>query len=421
MIGLVDCNNFFVSCERIFNPSLEGRPVAVLSNNDGVVVARSRELKALGIPMGEPYFRLQGLAELHGIIFRSSNYELYADISRRVMSVLRDFSPMTEQYSIDEAFMHVNLKNSNDAKAYEAYASFLRKRILQWIGVPVGVGFAQTKTLAKIANHIAKQRQDGVFVMQKPDPAILKEVPISDIWGVGRRFAKRLSDIGIRDAHALSQMLPQDARRKFNICLERTVHELNGIPGSQLEDFDSSGKTVTCSRTFGVAVTEFSDLRESVATYTETAARKMREAGRKANGCTVYFMLCPEYSPVQLEGGFTSTDIALRRPSNNSSELLSQIFQALPKIFIKGRRYRKSGVTFWGLDKNQLEQLELFTPPPQSPLPDKLYRTLDKINLAYGRSAIHTLAEGTDKIWAMKRAMLTRRCTTRWEELATVN
>ncbi|MBQ7652254.1 MAG: Y-family DNA polymerase, partial [Victivallales bacterium] len=329
MVGLVDCNNFFVSCERIFEPALEGRPVAVLSNNDGVVVARSKELKALGVPMGEPYFRLKELAPLYGIAFRSSNYELYGDISRRVMEVLSEDSPMLEQYSIDEAFIHISLKLSEEQEpsaAYTEYATHLRKKLLKWIGMPVGVGFAQTKTLAKIANHTAKKLDSGVFVMPRPDHDLLREIPVGDVWGVGRRIADRLASIGIRNARALAEMDPHDVRRRFSVCLLRTVYELNGIKAIDYGEFDSPTKTATCSRAFGMPVTEFSDLRESIAEYTETAARRIREIGRKANGCSLYLQIYPEYHPVPLEGGFVSDNIPLKRPTSNTSEILAQIF-----------------------------------------------------------------------------------------------
>ena len=424
MVGLVDCNNFFVSCERIFEPALEGRPVAVLSNNDGVVVARSKELKALGVPMGEPYFRLKDIAPLYGIVFRSSNYELYGDISRRVMEVLREDSPMLEQYSIDEAFIHISLKHSEEQEpsaAYSEYAALLRQKLLKWIGMPVGVGFAQTKTLAKIANHTAKKMASGVFVMPRPDYDLLKKVPVGDVWGVGRRIADRLMSIGIRDARALAEMEPHDVRRRFSICLLRTVYELNGLNAIDYGEFDSPTKTTTCSRAFGMPVTEFSDIRESIAEYTETAARRIREIGRKANGCSIYLQIYPEHLPVPLDGGFVSDNIPLKRPTNNTSEILAQILPRLQLIFVNGRRYKKSGVTLWGLDVRQQEQLELFTPPEQPPLPTKLYRTLDMLNERYGRGTIRTLASGMEKNWKMQRNLLTRHYTTRWDELATVN
>ena len=424
MVGLVDCNNFFVSCERIFEPALEGRPVAVLSNNDGVVVARSKELKALGIPMGEPYFRLKDIAPLYGIVFKSSNYELYGDISRRVMEVLREDTPMLEQYSIDEAFMHINLKLSADddaSSAYSEYAVHLREKLLKWIGMPVGIGFAQTRTLAKIANHTAKKRDSGVYVMPRPDYDLLREVPVGDVWGVGRRLSDRLMSIGIRDARALAEMEPRDARRRFSVCLLRTVYELNGTKTTDFGDFDSPTKTATCSRAFGTPVIEFSELRESVAEYAETAARRIREIGRKANGCSLFLQIYPEYHPAPLDGGFVSDCFPLRRPTNNTSEILAQLLPRLPKIFVSGRRYKKSGVTLWGLDVKQEEQLDLFTPPAKPPIPTILYKTIDLLNERYGRAAVHTLAAGMEKPWKMQRNMLTKHYTTRWDELATVN
>ena len=419
MIGLVDCNNFFVSCERVFSPSLEGRPVAILSNNDGVVVARSPELKALGVPMGEPYFKLRPFAEKLGIIFKSSNYELYADFSRRVMEVLRQSSPEIEQYSIDEAFVHLVLKDGD----YARYAAELRERLLKWVGIPVGIGFAKTKTLAKIANHMAKHGGEGVFVMDGEDThGLLDSIEVDEVWGIGRRLSARLKAIGIRTAGALADMPPEDASRRFNVCLARTIQELNGIQAFDFQDFYSPTRSVTCSRTFGRPVTDFSDIRESIASYAEEAAAKMRRMGRKAAGCNVFFQrsLQNNGAGFAFDEGFTVRSVVFRRPTSNTSEALDQILPMLPEMFDNGRRYRKSGITFWGLDRCQEEQLDMFIQPKQAPIPDSLYSSIDAINACYGKSTIHTLAGGTAKEWKMQRNMLTRRYTTNWDELPEV-
>lgn len=417
MVGLVDCNNFFVSCERIFAPALEGRPVAVLSNNDGVVVARSKELKALGIPMGEPYFKLKQIADLYGIVFKSSNYELYADISRRVMAVLRESSPLVEQYSIDEGFLHITLSNDDD---YVRCAEMLRHKIWHWVGIPVGVGFAQTRTLAKIANHIAKHTEAGTYVMLKPDMEVLDTVPVDEVWGVGYRSAKKLKGIGIRTAADLARMPHEEARKRFSVCLLRTIYELNGEQASLPDDLDTPSKSATCSRAFGAVVTSVADLRESIAQYADNAARRIRDMGTKATGCNIFFEYCPEYSPVKLDGGFTGRSILFKRPTSNTSEILSQVLPVVPKSILHNRRYRKSGITLWGMDTNPAEQLELFDPPPKPPIPDKLYKTLDAINLNYGKNTIHTLAEGLAPGWKMKRSLLSQRYTTSWDELPVV-
>ncbi len=246
MIGLIDCNNFYVSCERVFNPRLIGRRVAVLTNNDGCVVSRSPEFKKLNIPVGTPYFKIKDLEKPLGLIFISSNYELYADMSNRVMSVLRQFTPQVEQYSIDEAFIHFNLPEDSD---YEALAMSLRERVLQWTGIPTGIGFASTRTLAKLGSEIAKkQTQTGVFVVPKNPEDILRETPVGDIWGVGPRVEKRLMALGVRTALQLAESDLSWLQKKFSVCLVRTALELRGQAATAAEDFGHPMKTAACTR-----------------------------------------------------------------------------------------------------------------------------------------------------------------------------
>ena len=269
MIGLVDGNNFYVSCERVFDPSLEGKPVAVMSNNDGCCISRSYEFKALNIPMGTPFFQLKPLIPKHGLILKSSNYELYGDLSRRVIATLSTFTPDVEQYSIDEAFIHVALPAGSD---YFEFGRKVRQTVLQWVGIPCGVGFAKSKTLAKIANHIGKKQPTGVFVMPDDPRSVLEKLPVSEVWGVGGRLTAKLEKLGLRTAWQLACADTGDIRRKFSVVLAKTVLELRGEPVIEHEDPDAPPQSITHSRTFGKPVIDFEDLVESVCTYTAKAA-----------------------------------------------------------------------------------------------------------------------------------------------------
>ncbi len=419
MIGLVDCNNFFVSCERIFAPELEGRPVAVLSNSDGVVVARSPELKALKIPMGEPYFRLKPLAESLGIVFRSSNYELYADISRRVMMILREESPVVEQYSIDEAFLRLNLSLEED---YEHFAVGLRSKILRWVGMPVSVGIAPTRTLAKIANHLGKKEGRGWFFWPKEKDAVqklLRETPLGEIWGIGGRTATKLWRLGLRNAAQLCAWDYQETARKFGVCLGRTVAELQGHEAIPWEGYGDATDSTTCSRVFGQPVTEIATLREAIATYAEKAAARLREMQRKAQGCTVFLVYYPEYDPHPMEGGYAVRSVLFPHPTWNNGEINQKILPLLPELFSAGRRYKKGGVTFWGLHpENQLPE-DLYAEEEASRgIAEDALTVMDELNKRFGRGTLRPLAGGLDdSAWRMRRDFLTPHYTTSWHDL----
>lgn len=300
MLGLIDGNNFFVSCERAFDPSLENRPVAVMSNNDGCCISRSNEFKALDIPMGTPYHELAPLIPRYGLVLMSSNYELYGDMSRRMLAILHDFSPEVEPYSIDEAYIHVNLPAAGD---YGEYGRQIRQTLLQWLGIPCGVGFARSKTLAKIANHIGKRSSSGVFVMPENPEPILEQLPVGEVWGVGRRLAPRLERLGIRTARQLACADENDLRRKFNITLAVTARELRGEALIGSEDPGTLSRSISCSRSYGHPVTEFRDIAESVANYIAKAAEKLRQEKQLAAGVNLYVQYYPEYTPGPAAGG----------------------------------------------------------------------------------------------------------------------
>jgi DNA polymerase V len=417
MIGLVDGNNFYVSCERIFDLSLESKPVAVLSNNDGCVISRSNEFKALNIPMGTPFFQLKPFIKYHGLILKSSNYELYGDISRRMIAVLQEFAPEVEQYSIDEAFIKVQLSGDAD---YLGYGQIIRSSILQWIGIPCGIGFAKTKTLAKIANHIGKKQTGGVFVMPDNPEEVLSTLPVAEIWGVGRKLAPKLEKWGIRTAWQLATQEDAFLRKRFNVSLARTALELRGMPAIEDHDPEDISQSISCSRSFGHPVIAFTELVESIAHYTARSAEKLRKEGLRASGANVFFQYYPEYEPRKLEGGFSATTVAFEVPTSSTSAMIKAITPKLKGLFIEGRRYKKSGVVFFGLESGDTQQLDLFSSVAVDDKADSLSAAIDKINRQFGKGTLFHMAEGIKKPWAMKRDHLSPNYTTNWDQLPVV-
>lgn len=418
MFALVDCNNFYVSCERIFDLSLVNRPVAILSNNDGCVISRSDELKAIGVKMGVPYFQLKSYLKRYNIAVRSSNYELYGDISRRVMTVLSDFTPEVEPYSIDEAFLHLQLIENTD---FLNYAKQIRAKVLKWVGIPVGVGIAPTKTLAKIANHIGKKLPEGVFVMPNDTTEILSRLPVGEVWGIGRRLAAKMQRIGIMTAAQLRDKDDAFLRKKFNVCVARTAIELRGVPALELEHIDEPSKSISCSRSFGHPVVELRDLSEAVAVYTATVATKLRKEQQRAAGANVYLQYYPEYEGAGKEGGSTGTSVIFNSPTSGTSAMLDQIEPVVPGLFIEGRRYKKAGVVLFGLESAVIEQQDLFSFNDQEPsAKDKLYEAVDQLNRQFGKGTVFHLGEGVKRPWKMKREHLSPSFTTNWNQLPIV-
>ena len=414
MIGLVDGNNFFVSCERVFNRSLVGRPVAVLSNNDGCCVARSNEFKARGIKMGTPYFQLRDREASGELSFCSSNYELYGDMSRRIISILREEALDVEQYSIDEAFIH---PPSGDASFLAEYGSRLRSKILRWVGIPCGVGFAPTKTLAKLANHIAKKRPEGVFIMPDDPTEILDSLPAEEVWGVGRRLPAKLRAERIFTARDLRDAPDDVIRSVGGITLLRTAQELRGTPANSDRDYDADPDSVSCSRSFGEPVTTLEGIEESIASFTAQAATKLRRHRMLAAGCNVYAQVFATGGG----GDFIARTVVFPKPTDATNEMLAAIRRETPALFIPGTRYRKTGVVFFGLEKvGTTRQMDLFSPVVKSEA-SPLYRAIDSLNAKYGRGKVFAAAEGIGaRSWKMKREKLSKRPTTRWDELLTV-
>ena len=422
MIGLVDGNNFFVSCERVVNPKLNGKPVAVLSNNDGCCVAMSPEFKALGIARGTPYYQLKDREYPKGeLIFCSSNYELYGDISRRIIQVLRDRAVEVEQYSIDEAFIY---PPSTEFDNLMEYGRSVRAQVLQWVGIPCGVGFAKTMTLAKIANHIGKKRPEGVFVMPDDPTDILANLPTEEVWGVGRRLPLKLRAERIFTAKDLRDA-PEDVVRSVGgVTLLRTATELRGIPCNQDKDYNADPDSVSCSRSFGEQITTMDALMESIASFTAQAATKLRRHGMLATGCNVYAQVAV---PGMFEGGggwdssFYGYTGTVPEPTDATNVMTKAIHEKIGSLFVKGARYRKSGIVFFGLEKaGAAYQADLFAPAVKHEQ-SKLYQTIDALNAKLGKGKVFSAAEGVGKpAWAMKRSKLSKRATTNWDELLTV-
>ena len=418
MIGLVDGNNFYVSCERVVNPRLNGRPVAVLSNNDGCCVAMSPEFKALGIPRGTPYYQLKDREHPKGdLVFLSSNYELYGDLSRRIVEILRLRAVAVEQYSIDEAFIQ---PSTGDCSDLAAFGESVRAQILQWVGVPCGVGFAPTRTLAKIANHIGKKTPSGVFVLPADPTAILAKLPTDEVWGVGRRLAARLRADGVLTARDLRDAPEDLVRARGGVTLWRTVLELRGVTCVQDREYDADPDSVSCSRSFGAQITGRDELMESIANFAAQAAAKLRRHGMLAAGCNVYAQVA---LPGMFENGggweesFHGCTVMFPEPTDATNAMLKAVRAQTESLFVEGARYRKSGVVFFGLEKAGAAcQLELFSERKNEASP--LYRAVDELNRRLGRGKVFSAAEGIgDRSWHMRRAKLSRRATTNWAEL----
>ncbi len=420
MIALVDANNFYVSCERVFDPKLEGQAVAVLSNNDGCVISRSPECKALKIGMGTPYFKLKR----SGIVFRSSNYELYGNMSARMAATLGTFTPDVEQCSIDEAFLHfAGSAPADRVGGWEALGRIIHGRVKRWTGIPCGVGFATTRTLAKIANHIGKKRPGGVFVMPDDASGVLAGLPVGEVWGVGRRLAERLQRTGIRDALALAKCTREFFKRwKFAVTLERTAMELRGIPATEADPLEREDmQSVGVSRMFGTPVEDAQGLEEAVSGHAASAAAKLRKAGMVASVANVYVQECAPpgtggWNDQNWWTPFLAVTVPFAAPTSATPDILSAVRPAVGRLFVSGKRYRRAGVLLCGLERAGLA-LDLFRGDPAKRPAAKLSAVADAINARFGRGTVFFASEGTERKWKMKREMLSGRPTTRWAEV----
>ena len=417
IFALVDCNNFFASCERVFNPALENKPIVVLSNNDGCIVARSNEAKALGIPMGKPYFEWREVCRKNKVTVFSSNFQLYGDMSDRVMSTLNHFCPEMEVYSIDEAFLQLDGFADQDVTAY---AQHIRHKIKQWTGLPVSIGIAPTKVLAKVANHIAKKMSStGVINLLDPElqTVALANFKVEDIWGIGYQSTLKLHDIGIATALQLRDSDPKFIRKHFSVHGERIVHELRGISCLSLDGFSEPSKNIRSSRAFGHLLTDFEEVAEALAHYTARACEKLRHQGSRAQGIHVFLRTNRfKYNEEYYSKGIT---YSFAHSSNDTRHIISQAKKCLQRIFRPGLKYKKAGIILLDLIPDTEEQADLFTPIDQTKT-KAVMGILDKINARMGGHAIFIAAQGITRSWQTRCDLRSPRYTTDWQELARV-
>ncbi len=419
VFALVDCNNFYASCEKLFRPDLKDTPVVVLSNNDGCVVARSREAKSLGIKMGVPVFQIKAEMQRHGILAFSSNYALYADLSSRVMRTLEEMAPRVEVYSIDEAFL--DLTGIESAISLVEFGQQVRERIGHWIGITVCVGIAPTKTLAKLANHAAKKypATQGVVDLTNPDRQrrLLALVPVDDVWGVGRRLSKRLNALGITTALDLANASPRAIRDQFSVVLERTVRELNGESCIELEEIPPIKKQIVCSRSFGVKVTHFELLREAICEYATRATEKLRKEQQQAKVMTAFIRTSPFKDNEPQYSNSASGELLI--PSCDTRDFIELANHLLKRIWKDGFRYAKAGVMLSDFYDPGMFQPGLFDDVSTRSNSQQLMSVLDTINQS-GAGKVFFAGQGTKKDWPMKREHLSPAYTTRWDQLPRV-
>lgn len=432
MYALVDGNNFYVSCERVFRPSLNNRPVVVLSNNDGCAIARSNEAKALGIKMGAPWFQIRHLEDEAGLVALSANFALYGDMSDRTMSLAAGLGHRQEVYSIDECFVDLSgIRGDMTERSRK-----VRQRILQWVGIPCGIGIGPTKTLAKLANFIAKtaERKPGSYPEQHAQVcnlgvlsdrelhALLAATGVGEVWGVGRKIGAQLQDVGIKTVLDLKQLNPAMVKRRWSVVLERTVRELQGTPCIEFEHEPATKKEIACTRSFGQTVTQLCDLQEAITEFASRAAEKLRRQNSHA-GQVLSFI---RTSPFRLQDQQYSRSVVvpLRRPSADSQTIVHAALTGLQAIYRPGYRYAKAGVMLIDLSPADRCQKELPLDAEENLIDrSNLMQVLDGLNRRYGRGTVQLASvglEGNGRTWAMRQERRTPGYTTEWEGLAIV-
>ncbi|MEW6616034.1 MAG: Y-family DNA polymerase [Thermodesulfobacteriota bacterium] len=418
MFALVDCNNFYVSCERVFRPDLIGKPVVVLSNNDGCVIARSNEAKAVGIPMGTPAFQNEGLFKKNGVHVFSANFPLYGDMSQRVMSILSDCSPEIEIYSIDEAFLQ--LKGFEKYNLQE-YGEKMRRRVIKWTGIPISVGIASTKALAKVANRIAKkfpEKTAGVYIIDDEEKRVkaLKWLKIEDVWGIGRQHTKRLNAVNVNTAFDFVQLDDAWVKKNMSVVGLRLKHDLQGIPTLAME-LPQPKKSIATTRSFDENYIDFDRLKERIVTFAVSCAEKLRQQKSCCNAVMVFIHTnghredLPQYS----------RNIIVKFPfaTNSSIELAKFATQALEKIFRDGFHYKKAGVIVMDIRPENQHQLKLFE--DSNPKHKPIMQAIDNINAIFGQHTIKLGSQDLDKVWKMRQERLSPRYTTDLNEIITVH
>jgi DNA polymerase V len=413
---LVDCNNFFVSCERVFDPRLNGIPVVVLSNNDACVISRSNEAKKFGMKVGMPVYQVRDIVKSNRIRMLSANFTLYRDLSRRIIHCLRQFCPDIEVYSVDEVFMTLP---EADNRAIDVLIRNMRQTVLRWVGVPVSIGVAETKTLAKLSAEYAKKEKstEGCFDLtacsQRDRDSVLADTPVDDVWGIGRQYGKWLTARGITTAFQLRAVDQEWFGKKAGVTGLRTVKELQGIPCLPLKLGAPPRKMITCSRSFGKPVTDLRELKEAVATFAAQAGRELRHDRSLARRITVYCSVRPKLATPENSGAKT---VNLPLPTDRDSDLIRAAITCLEQIYQSNMVYSKSGVTLSNLSRADARQTDIFANNEHDRL-DKLSRVLDRLNAHWGYGIIKYAATGTQAHWRSRATLRSPNYTTCWQEL----
>ena len=418
MYALVDCNNFYASCERVFNPSLNNKPVLVLSNNDGCVIARSNEAKSLGIKMGEPAFKLRSFIRNNKVYTFSTNFALYGDMSQRVMNTLSHIIPNIEIYSIDEAFLDLNDFNHKDLNNF---AFYIRNKILKDVGLPVSVGVGRTKTLAKIANHIAKKskKEKGVYILDEQfEEVVLDRINIDKIWGVGRKLELFLNNYGVKTAKDLRNVNLKWIQKKINITAEKMVKELRGTPCMKIQIAGKDKQSICTSRTFGTMVSNKKDIESSLAMYGVRCAEKLRLQQSCASILHVFISTNPFRKDLKQYSNSMMSRFTVA--TNDTGEIIKYIRSIFDKIYKSGYQYKRAGVILSGIIPEYQVQENLFDEVDRFKS-KKIMNTIDGINKKMGRDVIRYAIQGYSKKWKLKQQCLSPCYTTRWKDLLTIN
>ena len=413
MFALVDCNNFYASCERVFQPQYRTPPIAILSNNDGCVISRSDEAKNLGLPMGAPAFKYKSFFKDHQVKVFSSNYPLYGDMSSRVMSILKQFSPNIEIYSIDEAFMLLNSKDD-----YNNLGHQIRNRVLQWTGLPTCVGIAPTKALSKVANKIARKfpkETGGVFIIDSEIKRIkaLKWTKIKDVWGIGRRLEKRLTQQNILTAYDFTQLSDSWVKTQFSITELNLKKDLEGIVTLCLEDEHPVKKSIATTRSFENTYTDIKDIKERVATFANSCAEKLRVQNSNCN--ILIILLQGSRFEKDSQTYKNSITVVLPHTTNSSLTIVKQAIKAIDKLYKKGIKYKRAGVIVTGLVPTSNHQLDLFS--SENPKHQPLMKAIDKLNKKYGDDKLKIANQDLQKTWKMKQEHLSHQYTTKFNDI----
>lgn len=411
-IALVDCNSFYASCERVFRPDLKGKPIIVLSNNDGCVIAMSPEAKKMGIKRGDPYFKREEEIKKLGITVFSSNYTLYDDFSKRIMKILTMFTPDIDVYSIDEAFVILSDKH----ESFEKQAERIVRTVYKWTGIPVSVGIGSTKTLAKIANHIGKKNDRVCCPSDAEWTKILNDTPVSEIWGIGRKLTEKLNMVNVMTAEDL--MLKDDSWIKKHLTISglKTVYELRGIPSIKSQDNIINKKGIMSSKSFHSVVTDIEDLFEAASDYATTAVDKMRE--QKCSCSVIQTSINTNYFREQDQQYYNSTMTTLSWPTCYTPDIIKMVHEQIEKLYVPGYNYKKVSVFLSGFIETDKAQIDLFH--QEDPRKESIMKAVNGLNIKFGKNTISNFVDRGDKKWSMKRELLSPMYTTRFKDMAKV-